>query len=474
MLMKGRPPRRGLLRLVYELFYCTVLGVNLLMVFFDATYLMRVPYTNITVRDFYLRHAPQELRYRYTAEDYARDPALRLQGLTHDPLRLFYDPVKGIERHRFTDDYLARYAALREYLSQNGELNTPAGQELLSALSEKSVEMIETNPFATANKSGALELIKNRMRDRFAIDSGKQSFQRFFSVENLSAERRAAELKFFDERILPVIQSNYFRWIGEDGEPKDFFHTYDLYFVAFFWLDFLVRWIVALYKGSYRRWFLFPVRHWHEVFLLFPPDHAAFFRLLRVIPFFSRMRQNGFLPDSGLAPEIIHDNAAIIAEEISGMVLVNILAQIQTIIRERGLKELVSLSEEGALDEVQDLLETQASLISSSVVPEIQPQITELVQYSLRRAMDRWVASPIGPGVRLILANVNQHVARGLESALAEKEGLDRMSNITRTFIHTLLREMSREENVRVLEKQIAQLLEGVKSQVQIAARQSR
>ncbi|MBX7056697.1 MAG: hypothetical protein K1X75_01435 [Leptospirales bacterium] len=474
LMQKQARPRRSLLRRMYELLYCAILLINLTLVFFDASYLMRVPYTHLTVRDLYLQYFPIELHYRYDSEDYQRNPQLRLSGQEYDPLLLFYDPIKGIERHRSTDEYLEAYEHLRRFLSDGRSLESEEGQALLLQLSDRSVAMIESDPFVTAHKSGSLELIKNRMREHFALDSGKQSFRRFFSLENLSVERREAELDYFDRAILPTIRSNYFRWIDEDGEPKDHFHRFDLYFVAFFWLDFLGRWILALWRREHRRWFLFPVRQWHEVFLLFPPDHAAIFRLLRIIPFFSRMRENNFLPDSGLAPEIIHDNAAVIAEEISGMVLVNILAQIQTIVRERGLKELVSLNDEGALDELQDLLETQATLISKRVVPEIQPKITELVQYSLRRAMDRWIASPIGPGVRLALANVNSHVARGLESALAEEAGQERMAEITRSFIHTLLQEISKEENVRVLETQIAQLLEGVKSQVQIATRQSR
>lgn len=462
--------KRGPARKIYEALYCLILLANLLLVFFDATYLLRIPYTHYTFRDVYLKYAPRELHYRYTAADYSAQPELRIAGVVYDPLRLFYDPIKGIERHRATDAYLAAYEALREQLAANpSEELAPETLALLAQLSEQSVGMINDDPFVTANKRGTFELIKNRMRKHAGEESAKDAFRKFFSAENLTPERRKAELAFFDQRILPMFQQNYFRWIGVDGEPKDFFNKFDLWFVGFFWIDFLVRWIAAIRRREHRKWYLFAVRHWYEVFLLFPPDHFAFFRLLRVIPFLYRLRENNFIPDSGLAPEIIHENAGVIAEEISGMVLVNILAQLQTIIKQRGLRELVTLNEEGALDELQDLLESQAEMISSRVVPEIQPQIVDLVQHSVRAAMSRWLASPVGPAMRLAIENVNTHIEKGLHSALAEEEGVKRLSAITKTFVHAMLQEASRDENVRVLEQQLYKLLDGVQSQVRIA-----
>jgi hypothetical protein len=43
------------------------------------------------------------------------------------------------------------------------------------------------------------------------------------------------------------------------------------------------------------------------------------------------------------------------------------------------------------------------------------------------------------------------------------------LSAITKTFVHAMLQEASRDENVRVLEQQLYKLLDGVQSQVRIA-----
>ncbi len=455
LLMKSLddPRPRGLARiasLIYEILYCTVLGVNLLLVFFDATYLMRVPFTGLTMRDVYLTYGPPELHARGDDGEY-------------DPLLLIYDDVKGIKPHRFTVSYLDTVDRAEELLAA-GDVRSAA--PVLDELRNLSAEMVNDDPFQIARKSGTLEMIKNRMRAHMDNESGKDSFREFWSVEHLTEERVVSEIAWFEAEIRPLMEQNYFRWIGEDGEPTDFFYRYDLWFVLFFLVDFLVRWVHAIATKRYRLWYVFVVRHWYELFLLIPVQHAAWFRMLRVIPFLYRMGDNGFLPDSGLAPQIIHENAGIIAEEISGMVLLNILRQSKGIVENRGLKEILTASEEGVLDEVQEFLESQTELISKKVVPQIQPQVSDLVAMSIDASMQKELNSPLAVALKPVLANVHAHVRMGLESSMNSPEGVKRLSEIQRTFVHVLMEELAKEENIAVMERNIAKLLEGMQDQV--------
>lgn len=457
---------RSLPRKIYEFFYCTVLLVNLLLVLFDATYLWRIPYANMTFRDIYLEYAPDWFHYQYTEEELAKNP-----DRVHGPPLLLYDPYKGIEKHRFTIEYMKTVKQVEQILAEQGPEDPfpPEALPLLEELRGQSVEMINEDPFTFANKSGTLEIIKNRIRERKGDESAKDSFREFWTEENLSRENRAEAFAFFDREIRPLMSQNYFRWIGEDGQPKDFFHRIDLWFVLFFWVDFLTRWAWSAWRGEHRKWYLFPVRRWYELFLLFPPAHSAIFRLMRFIPFLMRLRDNGFFPDGGVAPELIRENAGVIAEEISGMVMVNIIAQTQSIIKQRGLKDFMTLTEEGALDELQDLLESQSDLISRKVVPEIQPLVAESVKFSIRQSMAPYLNSPIGPAVKAALVNVEKQLDAGLYASLASPEGIQKMNEISKAFIHRLLQEMSREENIAALEKQVLSLLDGVQDQVRIA-----
>ena len=449
-------------RLAYEILFCSVLFVNLLFVFFDATYLARVPFTNLTFRDLYLQHVPP----------------VALPGFSEDglPRRIpeYYDDVKGIKPHRFTTAYLEQVDELRRLLAVNNPRDAGEIRRILGDLRATSVEMVDTDPFQLAHKSGILENIKNRMRAHMQLESGKGSFEAFWDPANFTPERAAEQIAFFQQTIRPLIEQNYFRWIGEDGAPTDQFYQYDLWFVLFFWVDFLTRWLAAIVRREYRIWYLFAVRNWYEVFNLLPVQHEAFVRLLRIVPWLYRMRDNKFLPDSGLAPQLIHENAGIIAEEISGMVLVNILKQLQAMMQNRGLKELATLSDEGVLDELEEFLDTQAALISRSVVPAIQPQIADLVEHAIDGSMQAYLSSPLSLGLRPILKNVHDHVRQGLYAGLADPKGAEQMAGIMQKFISALLSELGKEENVRVMEKQLEKLLEGMQSQVKLAIDRAR
>ena len=105
----------------------------------------------------------------------------------------WYDWVKGIEPHRETEEYLQRVEDLNNKVNQvalesskqprqnNSQTQEESIDEILKDLRDRSVEIIDTNPFLIANKTGILERIKNKMRDRvFGTEnaSAKQSFER--------------------------------------------------------------------------------------------------------------------------------------------------------------------------------------------------------------------------------------------------------------------------------------------------------
>ncbi|MFM6134749.1 MAG: hypothetical protein ACKPCP_11385, partial [Sphaerospermopsis kisseleviana] len=171
-------------------------SVNLGLVLFDLSY---VPW-----RDFYFRQLPQ--------------------------ITQIYDPIKGIEPHRDTKNYLETVAALEAQVSQTG-LNSPQVKTKLAEISRLSNEMIDSNPFAGAGKSGTLEKIKNRMREHIGQESAKRAFATFWSVEYLSKRGWIQEINFFNQQIRPGIASNYYRQIGENGEFIDDFWLIDLPFV---------------------------------------------------------------------------------------------------------------------------------------------------------------------------------------------------------------------------------------------------
>ena len=151
----------------FERFMAIIASVNLGLVLFDLSY---VPW-----RNFYIRNLPQVTQT--------------------------YDPIKGIEPHRETANYLATVDALTEQVSQTG-LQSPQVAKELEEIRRLSAEMIDSNPFAAVDKSGTLEKIKNRMRDRIGVKSSKQAFSTFWSQAYLSKRGWNQEINFLTKQFV--------------------------------------------------------------------------------------------------------------------------------------------------------------------------------------------------------------------------------------------------------------------------------
>ncbi len=455
---------------IYEIFFCLILAANLSVVLFDSTYLMKIPYTYYTFRDIYRTAAD-----RYEILSFLKHPSR--------PGLLFYDDVKGIDAHRATASFLADFDRLEKILNRPEE-KQPEVPELLGRLSSEMVRMIDQDPytgdFALAEKNGTLEEIKNRIRAHYRATgtalheiSAKDSFRRFFSAENLTPAMQRSELAFFNVRLRPLFEQNYHRWIDIDGEQKDFFtRRIDLWFLLFFWCDFIARWVYAVFARSYRRWYLFPIRRWVEIFNLISLHHTVWTRILRVVPLFNRLKENGFLPGEGIMPGLIHENAEIIAEEISGMVFVNILDQTQSIIRSGDFNQIGDINESGIIAEIRKFTNTNIGLIGQSMIPAIEPDIARLIEFSVNSAMKPYLNSPVGFPVRMLLRQVYSGLHDGLRAALSSPEGMNQIKNIMQKAVDTIIAELTADRNVAVMQEEVAALLEAVKNEVNRAIQQ--
>jgi len=426
-----------MLNRVYQIVFCIVGLTNFALVCFDATYIWKLPYTRLTSRDLYLDSAP---------------------GLVQ-----LYDPVKGIEAHRFTASYMENADRAFDLLGRGDK----QADLILADLIVSSKEVIDQKPgfshFSIAKKDGTLELIKNRMRHHTSLPSAKDAFANFWSRENLTPERLAPEKVFFDREIRPLMNQNYFRWIDEDGEMRDYFYKIDIWFVLFFCVDFFSRWALAIMRRKYRKWYLFPVRHSVEIFNLFPPHHGAWLRLLRVIPLYMRMKGAGLIRGEGILPDILHDNAGLIAEEISGLVLVNILDQLRDVVKNADARDFI----EGDVKKgATDLLESQLDRVADNVVPQIEPLVTKLVIHAVNNAMGPYLRTPLAPAIRLAMNPVETSIKDALRSALSSDEGKQEMKGILRTFLKQAMDELTTDENLRSVQEQSAILLERFKREI--------
>jgi hypothetical protein len=334
----------------FERFMAITATVNLGLVLFNLSY---VPW-----RDFYLRKLPQVVE--------------------------IYDPIKGIEAHRDTKNYLEIVKALEEQVSQTG-LQSPQVNKRLEEIRRLSNEMIDTNPFAGVNKSGTLEKIKKRMRSHIGNESAKQSFATFWSQPYLSQKGWLEEINFFNKSIRPLIATNYFRQIGENGDFVDNFWIIDLPFVILFGVELLGRSFLLRRQRPDLSWFEAFLWRWYDLFLLLP-----FWRWLIVLPVLVRLDQAHLLNLHPVRKQIHQGIVANFAEELSEVVVVRVINQVQGSIQRGELTSWLSRQENlrpyidiNNVNEVEAIAGLLVKTIVYQVLPDIQPAIVAILRHNI-------------------------------------------------------------------------------------------
>ncbi|MTJ47370.1 hypothetical protein [Dolichospermum sp. UHCC 0259] len=324
--------------------------VNLVLIFFDLSYL---PW-----RDFYFRRVP---------------------GITQ-----LYDPIKGIEPHRDTKKYLELVAELEEQVTQTG-LISPQVNAKLENIRLLSQEMIETNPFAGAGKSGTLEKIKNRMREHIGQESAKAAFNTFWSQEYLSKNGWNQEIAFFNQKIRPGIAKNYYRKIDENGEFSDEFWIIDLPFIVLFATELLGRTFLIKRRYSHLSWLEAILWRWYDILLLIP-----IWRYLRIIPVTIRLDQAKLIDFYVIRRQIHQGILANFAEEITEIVVVQVINQVQGSIKRGEITRWLLESDHARsyidinnINEVEAITGLLIKTLVNQVLPKIQPEVNAILCHSI-------------------------------------------------------------------------------------------
>ncbi|MEM9771936.1 MAG: hypothetical protein AAF889_10145 [Cyanobacteria bacterium P01_D01_bin.73] len=391
-------------RLLIERGLILLAWLNLGLVTFNISY--------VPLRSFYLRAA---LFMRDRGEE---QPWLgEIVGPPGD-VALFYDPIKGIEPERDTQRYLQAVNKLTETLELKG-LESDEIPPLLQDLQIRSAEMIAQNPFAIADKTGTLEQIKNRMSDHMEIESSTRAFNRFWSTSNLKRKGWQDELEFFDNEIRFPMQTNYFRKLGEDGSPADFFGIIDTPFVILFAIDFIFRTFRTKRRYKDLTWSSAAFSHWQDLLFLLP-----FWRWSRIIPVISRSNEANFPNLEGVRKLVGRSFVASFATELTEVVVVEVVGSVQRAVKSGVLSEQLLKAEGGGYVEINDVNEVQAitdrvlTLCFNQVLPEIRPDLEAFLNQQIQYVMSQ---SPAYQGLTVLpgMDQLPRHLAQQLASSLA-------------------------------------------------------
>ncbi|GGA27612.1 hypothetical protein [Okeania sp. KiyG1] len=112
-----------------------------------------------------------------------------------------YDPIKGIEPNTQTDKYVVTVNQLVAKLPEKGLLDQTT-KDLLASLRSQSVALIEDDPFIAGNKFATFAKIQRRMRERVGVESTKEAFLTFWSVDYLMSKNVIQEINFLRIKLV--------------------------------------------------------------------------------------------------------------------------------------------------------------------------------------------------------------------------------------------------------------------------------
>jgi hypothetical protein len=427
--------------LYFERLMAIIATVNLCLVLFNLSY---VPW-----RDFYLRRMPE--------------------------ITQIYDPIKGIEPNRETNNYLEKVKALEEQVSQTGLTSAEVNTQI-EEIRRLSRDMIDGNPFAAADKSGTLEKIKNRMRDRTNQESAKVAFATFWSPEHLSQKGWLQEINFFNQKIKPLIATNYYRKIGENGEFLDSFWLIDLPFVLLFGIELLARSFYIQRRHPSMNWLNAVLWRWYDLFLLLP-----FLRWLRVIPVLIRLDQARLINLQPLRRQINQAFVANFAEELTEIVVVRVINQIQGSIergditrwlsQQQNLRPYIDINNVNELEAIAGIF---VQTVVYQVLPQIKPEIIALLRHNIATVFEQ---VPVYrnlqnlPGIGGVQTQFSEQLAtqlttnlyNALVNAVEDPTGAKLFNQLVQQFSKALGAEVQKKHVLLEIQSLLSDFLEEVK-----------
>jgi hypothetical protein len=384
--------------------------------------------------------------------------------------------VKGIIPNRDTQEYLAKVEQLKLELAANG-VDSAKAKTLFGDIRRRSLEIVQTNAFAEANKTGNLERIKNKMRSHLPNqdNSAKAAFWRFWTPDYFEG-KVTEEIAFFDAEIKPLLETNYYRAIGENGGYVDYFGLIDFPFGVLFALEFLARtWFISRRRVGVS-WLDAMFWRWYDIFFLLP-----IWRWLRVIPVTIRLNQAQIINLNSIQKQLSQGLVAGIAEDVTEVVVIRIINQIQASIKNGDLERLLSQQATNAYvdlngtNEIIELVRILAKVTADRVLPAIQPEVETLLQYSIEKALKQ---SPAYRGVKMLpggdrtIASISHQLvsqsysafSSTLQAALAEDKQFDRLvESLISNVGKSVSSELQAQQSMTKIELLLVDLLEEIK-----------
>lgn len=260
------------------------------------------------------------------------------------------------------------------------------------------------------------------------------------------------------------------------------FYWYDMFFVAIFIIEFCIRWVYAVYRSEHHKWFFYPFIHWYDVLGCIP---LASFRFLRILRFGSMvwrlhkmevidLRQSYFF-------NIFERYTAVIVEEVSDRVVVNVLSGIQDEMK-HGTPVVSRVIVEVFRPQKELLVEWLSSRITSASEQHYERYQEQLQAYVNRKVSEAvhnnsdvkdiaaipLVGSTITGKLEKAVGQITYAVIEGMMKDLSSSENAQVISELADVTMDMMLLEEEDKELNEVAVGMINQSIDIIKDQVKI------
>ncbi len=341
---------------LWDLFMVWVVFINLCLILFDLTYLW--------MRPTYFKYVPVVTRV--------------------------WDPVLGIRPNPLTEEMIEQAGAARSLFELDPA--TPTLDQKLEQLQSLNTRIFLENPFFRSGQTADLEAIKATMAGETGHSRGllgDPAVLTEIAHDYWSGAPEIIRHRFgvFDRQIEPRLAVNYFRGYDLNGHLVDHFWKIDLPFLILFWIEFMVRWTLAVRRHTYARWYFFPIFYWYDLLSLIPVVALRPLRLLRVVSMYMRLRQSEI---SRVGKDFLSRGVAyisnIITEEVSDRVAVRILAEFREEIEDGTHVRIARSVVEPRREEIERVLVSQIRSILTD--QETLERFRLLLELNLENAVE--------------------------------------------------------------------------------------
>lgn len=259
------------------------------------------------------------------------------------------------------------------------------------------------------------------------------------------------------------------------------FALIDLVFVAVYVLELAVRWIVAVKKRTFHRWFFYPLVHWYDVLGCIPIGSLRFLRLLRLVAIIYRSHKLGVIDIRKFyLYNVFAKYKDILEEEVSDRVVLHVLSGIQGEVAkgsgtvDRIWREAIASHADEIWKSVKLALERMLQQSVGALRPEVDAYVERVLSTALERSsqvFDSLTAVPyFGQGVvDQIETAIKTIVGNVFDQLLEDSKGLD-MRKFCAQAERTITKALAEQDTefTDVLQQVVDQSIEIIKDQVKV------